>query len=92
MPKLDRKSEVYLNLNAVMESCFRFSIIESVFGIHIYFFDFLPVMDRHCVEKKCHVIVFIATYGLPKKTIGKGLQMDLNRTDTSHPFKDEEDE
>lgn len=49
--RLDRKSEVYLNLNAVMESCFRFSIIESVFGIHIYFFDFLPIMDRHCVGK-----------------------------------------
>lgn len=50
--RFGRKSEVYLNLNAVMESCFRFSIIESVFGIHIYFFDFLPIMDRHCAGKK----------------------------------------
>lgn len=49
---LDRKSEVYLNLNAVMESCFRFSIIESVFGIHIYFFDFSPNYGQTLCEKK----------------------------------------
>lgn len=67
MARLDRKSDVYLNLNAVMESCFRFSIIESVFGIHIYFFDFLPIMDRHCVGKKMSCDCFYCNLWIAKE-------------------------
>lgn len=86
VPKLDRKSEVYLNLNAVTESCFRFSIIESVFGIHIYFFDFLPIMDRHCVGKKKVMWLFLLQPMDCQRRLEKGFTDGLKPDRYESPF------
>lgn len=45
-----------------MESCFRFSILEFVFGIYLYFFAFQTVLmpkmkDRHCVNKMSVIVL-----------------------------------
>lgn len=45
-----------------MESCFRFSILEFVFGIYIYIFLLFrlydaQMMDRHCVNKMSMIVL-----------------------------------
>lgn len=56
-----------------MESCFRFSIIESVFGIHIYFLIFSRLWtDTVQGEKKCHVIVFYCNLWIAKEEDKEG--------------------
>lgn len=55
-----------------MESCFRFSILEFVFGIYLYFFAFQTVRCPNDGQTLCEENVsdcFIATYGLPKSLV-----------------------
>lgn len=62
-----------------MESCFRFSILEFVFGKYPYIF-FFPLFRLNDGQTLCEQNVgdcFIATYGLPKSCVlctGSGVE------------------
>lgn len=53
-----------------MESCFRFSILEFVFGKYLYiFFPLFRLNDGQTLCERNVSDCFIATYGLPKSCV-----------------------